>query len=56
MCVCRYWAVQLSGVSVGSVQVAVSATQAIVDSGSTAILVDPDDALAIHQVLTWQCC
>ena len=49
-CPGRYWAVQLSGLSVGSISVAVTATQAIVDSGSTAILLDPTDAMAVHQV------
>ena len=47
---CRYWTVALDGAQVRGQNVALGATTAIMDSGTTAILVGPDDAAAIHAV------
>ena len=47
---CRYWTVALDGAKVAGQSVALAATTAIMDSGTTAILVSSADAAAIHQV------
>lgn len=47
---CRYWTVALSGAKVGGQAVTLEATTAIMDSGTTAILVSAVDASAIHAV------
>lgn len=46
----RYWTVTLDGAKVSGRAVALGATTAIMDSGTTAILVSSADAAAIHQV------
>ena len=46
----RYWTVALDSAQVSGQNVALGATTAILDSGTTAILVGPDDAAAIHAV------
>ena len=43
----------LDGAKVSGRAVALGATTAIMDSGTTAILVSSADAAAIHQVRTW---
>ena len=50
---CRYWTVALDGAKVSGRAVALGATTAIMDSGTTAILVSSADAAAIHQVRAW---
>ncbi len=47
---CRYWTVTLDGAKVAGRAVDLAATTAIMDSGTTAILVSSADAAAIHQV------
>ena len=47
---CRYWTVALDGAKVAGHLVALAATTAILDSGTTAILVSAADAAAIHEV------
>ena len=46
----RYWTVALDGAQVGGRAVALGAQEAILDSGTTAILVSSADAAAIHEV------
>ena len=46
----RYWTVALDGAKVGDQAVALGAQEAILDSGTTAILVSSADAAAIHEV------
>ena len=48
--VSRYWAVQLSGATVGSTAIELTAGVAIIDTGSTAITVGAVDGDAIHAV------
>ncbi len=47
---CRYWTVTLDGAKVAGRAVDLAATTAIMDSGTTAILVSSADAAAIHRV------
>ena len=49
-CACRYWTVGLSGVSVAAQAITVAATTVVIDSGTSAILLGPDDSNAIHAV------
>ena len=46
----RYWTVALTGISVSQQAVNVAATTVVIDSGTSAILMGPDDAAAIHKV------
>ena len=46
----RYWTVGLDGVSVSGAAVTVAATSVVIDSGTSAILLGPEDATAIHSV------
>jgi len=48
---CRYWQVALDGVSVGGVPVSVTATNAILDTSTTAMTVGLLDGAAIHSVI-----
>ena len=50
VCRPRYWQVQLDHIAVGLQQLNVSATQVIVDSGSTLIYASLSDAQQINQV------
>jgi hypothetical protein len=53
-CLFRYWTVALDGVVISGQATALTATTAILDSGTTAILVSTADAAAIHQArLIW---
>ena len=47
---CRYWTVGLDGVSVSGTGITVAATSVVIDSGTSAILLGPEDATAIHSV------
>ena len=46
----RYWAVSLVGASVASTNVSLTASAAIIDTGSTAITVGAMDGIALHEV------
>ncbi len=48
--VCRYWTVALDSLSISGSPVAVAATSVVIDSGTSAILLGPDDSQAIHSV------
>ena len=50
MCICRYWTVALTGISVSGQGIGIAATQVVVDSGTSAILLGKEDAAAIHMV------
>ena len=47
---CRYWTVGLDGISVKGAAVTVAANSVVIDSGTSAILLGPEDATAIHSV------
>ena len=47
---CRYWTVALDGVGISGTPVTVAATSVVIDSGTSAILLGPDDSQAIHSV------
>ena len=47
---CRYWTVGLDGISVKGAAITVAATSVVIDSGTSAILLGPEDATAIHSV------
>lgn len=47
---CSYWGVELNGIAALSTALSIGATSAIIDSGSTAIMVSNEDADAIHAV------
>ena len=46
----RYWEVALGGITVGSSSVQITAKSAIIDSGTTAIVMQNSDAASIHSV------
>ena len=46
----RYWTVGLDGISVKGAAVTVAANSVVIDSGTSAILLGPEDATAIHSV------
>lgn len=46
----RYWEVDLSGIMVGSSSAQTGIQSAIIDSGTTAIVMQNSDAAAIHSV------
>lgn len=48
--ICRYWTVALSGVQISGADVSVAATRVVIDSGTSAILLGPEDSTAIHKV------
>ena len=50
MLICRYWTVALDSLSISGNPVAVAATSVVIDSGTSAILLGPDDSQAIHGV------
>ena len=47
---CRYWALTLDGVKVGGKSVPISATGALLDSGTTLIIMSDTDAAATNDV------
>ena len=48
--VCRGWQVNLGGVNVGGTDLALEATQAVLDTGTSAIVMSDQDAFAINGV------
>ena len=46
----RYWTVGLDGISVKGAAITVAANSVVIDSGTSAILLGPEDATAIHSV------
>ena len=53
--VCRYWTVGLDGIGISGSPVSIAATSVVIDSGTSAILLGPEDSQAIHAVcpLPW---
>ena len=49
-CICRYWQIALDGAVVGSSGIGLTATVAILDTGSSAITVGQTDGGSIHAV------
>lgn len=47
---CRYWTVELSGMQISGTDVSVAANRVVIDSGTSAILLGPEDSAAIHKV------
>ncbi|BDA44683.1 Cathepsin E-B [Coccomyxa sp. Obi] len=47
----KYWTVALSGVQISGTDVSVDATRVVIDSGTSAILLGPDDSAAIHKAI-----
>ncbi|CAL8469579.1 g9120 [Coccomyxa elongata] len=47
----KYWTVALSGVQISGTDVSVAATRVVIDSGTSAILLGPEDSTAIHKAI-----